>query len=141
VKRLPIISFSINENLKKFLNKLASKKSAPNQSMIMRNALLQLMSTMETSEIDTDMSIFESPKSIIGNVMMVVENDDEATSKKIIKLELDHGNSIVGKSQYIYTEYRTILLVFEGKLGEFQKFITEINGIENLKNFRYVIIN
>jgi len=141
VKRLPIISFSINENLKKFLNKLASKKSTPNQSMIMRNALLQLMSTMETSEIDSDLSIFESPKSIIGNVIMVVENDDDATSKKIIKLELDYGDAIVGKSQYIYTEYRTILLVFEGKLGEFQKFITEINGIENLKNFRYVIIN
>ncbi len=141
MKRLPIISFSINENLKKFLNKLASKKSTPNQSMIMRNALLQLMSTMETSEIDSDLSIFESPKSIIGNVIMVVENDDDATSKKIIKLELDYGDAIVGKSQYIYTEYRTILLVFEGKLGEFQKFITEINGIENLKNFRYVIIN
>ncbi len=51
---MPIISFSINDQLKKFLKKLVSKKYYPNQSNVIRDALLRLMSTMEISEIERD---------------------------------------------------------------------------------------
>ena len=138
---MPIISFSINEHLKKFLNKLVSKKYYPNQSNIIRDALLRLMSTMEISEIDRDTISEKIQKQIIGNVILVIKHDDDLAIKKIDKLESDFRDSIIGKSQFLYSKYKTILFVFDGEVDNFQNFITELNTIENLKNFRYIIIS
>jgi metal-responsive CopG/Arc/MetJ family transcriptional regulator len=138
---MPIISFSVNEHLKKFLNKLVSKKYYSNQSNVIREALLRFMSTMEISEIERESFTKEIQKQIIGNAIVIIENDDELVNKKISKLESDYGNSIVGKSQFLYSKYKTILFVFEGEADLFQNFVTDLNAIENLKNFRYVIIS
>ncbi len=138
---MPIISFSVNDHLKKFLNKLVTKKYYPNQSKVIRDALLRLMSTMEISEIDRDVVIEKIQKDIVGNAMIVIENDDDLTIKKISKLETDFKESIVGKSQFLYSKYKTILFVFEGEVDSFHSFISELNAIENLKNFRYIIIS
>lgn len=138
---MPIISFSVNDHLKRFLNKLVSKRYYPNQSKVIRDALLRLMSTMEISEIDRDVVIEKIQKDIVGNAMIVIENDDDLTIKKISKLETDFKESIVGKSQFLYSKYKTILFVFEGEVDSFHSFISELNAIENLKNFRYIIIS
>ncbi len=138
---MPIISFSINEHLKKFLNKLITTRIYPNQSKVMRDALLRLESSIDTTVASEEIVSYDTPKVIIGNAMIIVENGNDSTNKKLLKLEMDFKESIVGKSQFLYTNLKTILFVFEGKIRKFQDFITEINGIENLKNFRYVIIN
>ncbi len=138
---MPIISFSINDHLKKFLNKLVTKKYYPNQSKIIRDALLRLMSTMEISEIERDVEIKKIQKNIVGNAMIVIEHDDDLAIKKISKLETDFKECIAGKSQFLYSKYKTILFVFEGEIDSFHSFISELNAIENLKNFRYIIIS
>lgn len=138
---MPIISFSVNDHLKRFLNKLVSKRYYPNQSKVIRDALLRLMSTMEISEIDRDVVIEKIQKDIVGNAMIVIENDDDLTIKKISKIETDFKECIVGKSQFLYSKYKTILFVFEGEVDSFHSFISELNAIENLKNFRYIIIS
>ncbi len=138
---MPIISFSINEHLKKFLNRLVSKKYYPNQSNVIRDALLRLMTTMEISEIDRDVVTEKIQKQIIGNTMIVIEHNDDLAIKKINRIELDYGDAISGKSQFLYSKYKTILFVFEGEADKFQKFITELSTIEKLRNFRYIIID
>jgi len=138
---MPIISFSINDHLKKFLKKLVSKKYYQNQSNIIRDALLRLMSTMEISEIDRDVISEKLQKQIVGNAIIVIEHDDDLANKKINKLESDFRDSIIGKSQFLYSKYKTILFVFDGETDNFQNFIMELNTIENLKNFRYIIID
>ncbi len=138
---MPIISFSINDQLKKFLKKLVSKKYYPNQSNVIRDALLRLMSTMEVSEIERDVVSEKIKRKIIGNAILVIKHDDYLAIKKISKIETDYQDYIAGKSQFLYSKYKTILLVFEGEFDNFHNFITELNTIENLKNFRYIIIS
>lgn len=99
------------------------------------------MSTMEISEIDRDAISEKLQKQIVGNAIIVIEHDDDLANKKINKLESDFRDSIIGKSQFLYSKYKTILFVFDGETDNFQNFIMELNTIENLKNFRYIIID
>jgi len=50
---MPIISISINESLKRFINKLVSKNQYDNKSKLIRDALLRLMSDIEVSSFES----------------------------------------------------------------------------------------
>ena len=141
---MPIISFSINESLKRFLDKLVSKNKYENKSKLIRDALLRLMASPDMSNLDSTMSEFLAPitKKIIGNCIIVAPNDISIL-KKLNKIENKYNNQIVGKNQQFYTNnpYITIFMVFEGRLEEFHRIVVEINSIKEIKNFRYLIIN
>ena len=74
---MPIISISINESLKKFINKLVSSSKYENKSKIIRDALLRLMQNPEISSItDSSGEVFPiQNKNIIGNMIVVLPND------------------------------------------------------------------
>jgi len=140
----PIISISINESLQKFLDKLVSKNKYENKSKLIRDALLRLMDSPEISNIESTFGdIFVPPsKKIIGNMVIVAPNDVNVL-KKLNKIEMSYGEQILSKNQQYYTnnEYNTIFIIFEGTLQDFHKIVVEINGIKEIKNFRYLIIN
>ncbi|MHA1804368.1 MAG: CopG family ribbon-helix-helix protein [Promethearchaeota archaeon] len=139
---MPIISININENLKKFLNKLISKNQYENRSKIIRDALLRLMSTMENTNSLSEGygELVSVTKRITGNMMMVVDNDINV-HKKLNKIELEFKDQIVSKTQNFSSKENLIFMTFEGTVQDFRKLVVEINSINELKNFRYLIVN
>ncbi|MHA2039509.1 MAG: CopG family ribbon-helix-helix protein [Promethearchaeota archaeon] len=137
---MPIISVSLNESLKKFINKLVSKNQYENKSKLIRDALLRLMSTVDISTIDDISEVTPTPKNIIGNMILVAPNDPNI-QKKINRIENEYKDEIVSKNQNFVNNSIVIFMIYEGQLQKFQKLVVEINSIEELKNFRYLIIN
>ncbi len=140
--KVPIISISINEGLKKFINKLVSKNPGLNKSKLIRDALLRLMSSPDYTNLDASTSEILGPitKTIIGN-MMVVAPHEPNIQKKLNKIESKFQFQIVSKNLHFYSKNFTIFYVYEGSLQDLQKFVVEINSIKEIKNFRYLIIN
>jgi metal-responsive CopG/Arc/MetJ family transcriptional regulator len=136
----PIISFSINESLKQFINKLVSKNQYENKSKLIRDALLRLMSDIEVSNLETYGDIGSAAKRIVGNLIIVAPHDPNV-QRKLNKIENKYKEQVVNKNQHFQGEYLIIFMIFEGEIQEFQNIVVEINGIKELKNFRYLIIN
>jgi len=137
----PIISVSLNENLKRFINKLVSKNKYENKSKIIRDALLRLMSSMDASSLtDTTSDFLPITKNIIGNMIIVAPND-YYVQKKLNRIESKYKDQIISKNQNFINQNFISFMVYDGKLEDFQKLVVEINSIEEIKNFRYLIIN
>ena len=98
------------------------------------------MSTVDISGIDDISELTPTPKNIIGNMILVVPNESNIL-KKINRIESKYRDQIVSKNQNFVDLNLVIFVIFEGNLQDFQKLVVEINGIEELKNFRYLIIN
>ena len=136
----PIISFSINESLKQFINKLVSRNQYENKSKLIRDALLRLMSDIEISSLETYGEIGTIAKRIVGNLIIVAPHDP-TVQRKLNKVENRYKEQIVNKNQYFQGENLIIFMIFEGEIQEFQSIVVEINGVKELKNFRYLIVN
>ncbi len=137
----PIISVSLNENLKKFINKLVSKNQYENKSKLIRDALLRLMSTEDISNsLDASSDFTPTTKNIIGNMIIVAPNDYNV-QKKLNKIEAEYKDQILSKNQNFINPNFITFMVYDGSLQDFQKLVVEINSIEEIKNFRYLIIN
>lgn len=141
--KIPIISISINESLKNFINKLVSKNKYENKSKLIRDALLRLMTVEELSDVGaTSIGSDFTPtmKPVIGNMIIVAPND-ATILKKINKIEDDYKEEIVSKNQSFYPKSLSIFMVFEGPLEKFQNIVVDFNSIKEIKNFRYLIVN
>ncbi len=136
----PIISFSINESLKQFINKLVSKNQYENKSKLIRDALLRLMSDIEVSNLEIYGDVSSVVKKIIGNLIIVAPHDPNI-QRKLNKIESKYRDQVVNKNQHFQGENLIIFMIFEGEIQDFRNIVVEINGIKELKNFRYLIIN
>ncbi|MHA2005800.1 MAG: CopG family ribbon-helix-helix protein [Promethearchaeota archaeon] len=136
----PIISVSLNESLKKFINKLVSRNQYENKSKLIRDALLRLMSTMDISGIESESESAPIPKNIIGNMIIVAPNESNI-QRKLNRIESEYNGQIISKNQNFVDHSIVIFMIFEGRLSEFQNLVVEINSIEDIKNFRYLILN
>ena len=97
--KIPIISISINESLKKFINKLVSKNQYDNKSKLIRDALLRLMSTEDiATSLDTSSDLIPITKNIIGNMIIVAPNDYNI-QKKLNRIESEYKDQIISKTQ------------------------------------------
>lgn len=141
---MPIISFSINENLKQFINKLVSKNQYENKSKLIRDALLRLMSDIEVSNLESYGESYgetiPTTKKIVGNMIIVAPHDPNI-QRKLNKIESRYNKQIMNKNQYFQGENLIIFVIFEGTVQDFQNIVVDVNGIKELKNFRYLIIN
>ncbi|MFX0040760.1 MAG: CopG family ribbon-helix-helix protein [Promethearchaeota archaeon] len=138
---MPIVSVSLSENLKKFINKLVSKNQYENRSKLIRDALLRLMSTEDISSTLDEFNDFTPlTKNIIGNMIIVAPNDF-TVQKKLNRIESEYKEQIVSKNQNFVNQNFITFMIYEGKLQDFQKLVVEINSIEEIRNFRYLIIN
>lgn len=141
---MPIISFSINENLKQFINKLVSKNQYENKSKLIRDALLRLMSDIEVSNLESYGESYgetiPTTKKIVGNMIIVAPHEPNI-QRKLNKIESRYNEQIINKNQHFQGENLIIFMIFEGTVQDFQKIVVDVNGIKELKNFRYLIIN
>ena len=137
---MPIVSFSISKNLLEFIDKLISKNQYDNKSKIIRDALLRLMSTMDIANIGSFPDLSPIDKKVIGNVIIVIQNDP-LIQRKLNKIENNYKEQIISKNQHFQGENIIIFLIIEAKIDELQNFVVEVNGVEEIKNFRYLIIN
>ena len=136
---MPIVSFSINKSLLEFIDKLVSKNQYDNKSKIIRDALLRLMSTMDIASIESLGEIKSVDKTLIGNIVIVIHNDP-LILKKLNKIESNYKEQIVSKDQHFQGENVIIFLIIEAKIDILQSFVVEVNGVEEIKNFRYLIM-
>ena len=136
---MPIVSFSINENLREFINKLVSRNHYENKSKLIRDALLRLMSSMDVASIETFSNLAPLGKKIIGNLIIVMPRDT-LIQKKLNKIETEYKDYIISKNQHFQGENAIIFMIVETRVEVFQRFVVEINGIEEISNFRYMIM-
>lgn len=141
---MPIISFSISENLRRFLKKLVNGGHYKNSSIIMREALTNMMNSYsDIDNIEINTSNIDSPQqiyNITGNIMIIIDKYNESIEKKLARIEMDYNNFIKGKFNFTYKQDKTNVFIFEGPIDQFQLFIAELNQIEELKNIRYVLV-
>ena len=136
----PIISISINESLKQFINKLVSKNQYDNKSKLIRDALLRLMSDIEVSSVESIGDLASIEKNIIGNLIIIMPHDP-IVQRKLNKIENKYMEQIVNKNQHFQGENLIMSIIFEGNVSDFQNIVVDINGIKEIKNFRYLIVN
>jgi len=136
----PIISISINESLKQFINKLVSKNRYDNKSKLIRDALLRLMSDIEVSSFESIGDVTSVEKSIIGNLIIIMPHDP-IIQRKLNKIENRYMEQIVNKNQHFQGENLIMSMIFDGNVADFQNIVVDINGIKEIKNFRYLIVN
>ena len=137
---MPIISISINESLKKFINKLVSKNQYDNKSKLIRDALLRLMSDIEVSSFESIGDLGSIEKKIIGNLIIIMPHDP-IVQRKLNKIENKYMEQIVNKNQHFQGENLIMSIIFDGNIADFQNIVVDINGIKEIKNFRYLIVN
>ena len=137
---MPIISISINESLKQFINKLVSKNQYDNKSKLIRDALLRLMSDIEVSSFESIGDVSSIEKSIIGNLIVIAPHDP-IVQRKLNKIENKYMEQIVNKNQHFQGENLIMSIIFDGNISDFQNIVVDINGIKEIKNFRYLIVN
>ena len=61
--------------------------------------------------------------------------------KKLNKIESEYKEQIISKNVNFVNQNSIIFMIFEGQVQDFQKLVVEINSIEEIKNFRYLIVN
>ncbi|MFX1309472.1 MAG: CopG family ribbon-helix-helix protein, partial [Promethearchaeota archaeon] len=111
---MPIISVSLNENLKKFINKLVSKNHYENKSKLIRDALLRLMSTEDiSSSLDASSDFIPQVKNIIGNMIIVAPNEFNV-QKRLNRIESEYKEQIVSKNQNFVNQNFITFMVFDG---------------------------
>lgn len=101
------------------------------------------MSTVDTynvDNVDTYSEFTPKSKNIIGNMIIVAPNDGNVM-KKLNRIENVYKDQIVSKNQNFIDHKTIIYMMFEGSIQDFQSICVEINSIEEIKNFRYLIIN
>jgi metal-responsive CopG/Arc/MetJ family transcriptional regulator len=99
---------------------------------------------MSTDDISSTLDSFSDftpiAKNIIGNMIIVAPNDF-TVQKKLNRIESEYKDQIVSKNQNFLNQNFITFMIYEGTLQDFQKLVVEINSIEEIRNFRYLIIN
>jgi len=101
------------------------------------------MSTVDTynvDNVDTYSEFTLKSKNVIGNMIIVAPNDRNVL-KRLNRIENIYKDQIVSKNQNFIDHKTVIYMMFNGEISDFQKIVVEINSIEGIKNFRYLIVN
>jgi metal-responsive CopG/Arc/MetJ family transcriptional regulator len=95
---------------------------------------------MDVASIETFSNLDPLGKTIIGNLIIVMPRDF-LIMKKLNKIETEYKDYIISKNQHFQGDKVIIFMIVETNVEEFQRFVVEINGIEEISNFRYIIMN
>ena len=140
---MPIISFNISDNLKKFLKKMVSRDEYKNNSLVIRDALIRLMAAKDgpRSEIDAEdlAEIAAQLPKVTASITITYERNNPKFERKINRIELDYHPVIVHKTTQIYRDTKTVTYLIENIMETVQSMITDLNSLEELRSFRYYI--
>ena len=146
---MPIISFNISDNLKKFLKKMVTQKEYKNSSNVIRDALVRLMDEKDgtgavaengdisTSEVTPDIS--KLLPSVSSSVMITIPTNNIRIEKKLNKMEFNYHDGIIEKSILSHKKFTTITYILEDDMNSIQSFIVEMNALEELVSLRYIL--
>ncbi len=137
------MSFFINESLQKFLKRIVGAKKFKNSSDAMRSALILLQQEKDIDMVNAVQMIESNTDTLLprltSSILITIPRYSEKLELKLNKLEVDHQNSILHKSTFSHQDISTITYFLEDTMDEIQSFITDVNSLEELKNFRYAI--
>ena len=128
--------------MKRFLKKMVGTKEYKNNSNVMRDALVRLMGEKDGAAGDVSVepdNFSHLIPSITSSIILTLPTSNSKLDKKINRIEINYHRSIVHKSSFVHQNYKTITYVLEDTMVSTQTFITELNAIESLQAFRYII--
>ena len=143
---MPVMSFSISSVLKKFLTKMAQTNDYKSNSNVVRVALTRLMDVENVGgagEITSEQyeKIAEQLPQILGSVMLAYNAKNEKVIRKINRLEVAFKELIKTRNATAYGDQMMCTYTLDGPSMVFHQFVMELNGIDELENFRYMILN
>ena len=142
---MPIISFNITQNMKNFLKKMVGSREYKNSSNVMRDALVRLMDVHDEQDalgVATSENLAEfSPvlPKITSSILITIKKYNSKLEKKLNHLETRFSTTILHKSIFSHTDIKSVMYVVEDTMAEIQSFVTDLNGLEDVLSFRYVI--
>jgi metal-responsive CopG/Arc/MetJ family transcriptional regulator len=140
---MPIISFNISDNLKKFLKKMVTRDEYKNNSYVIRDALVRLMAEKDGARSEIDLEDLASIAAILpkvdASITITADRSNTKIIRKLNKIEFEFHDYIVQKTTFMYRDTKTMTFLIEGTMGEVQEFITHLNSVEDIKSFRYYI--
>jgi Arc/MetJ-type ribon-helix-helix transcriptional regulator len=139
---MPIMSFSISEELKKMIQSLVEKKKAfKNQSGFVRTALTHYINTAE-AQISLDDEIEATEYKVSGQVALTLkkgENENKVL-KEIYGCEAKYSDQ-VATFQLTSANMNTYscLYTFHGSIFDFRKFVDDLDSVKGIEQLRYLI--
>lgn len=121
---------------------MVNQKEYKNNSYVMRDALLRLMAEKDLDDgaIISSTHDFEAMlPELTASIMITYSKQNSKLEKKITRLEIDYHKSILNKNIFVHHDTIYGNYVLEDNMTEIQSFITELNALEELQSFRYVI--
>jgi len=140
---MPIISFNITQNMKDFLKKMVGSREYKNSSNVMRDALVRLMDVHDEQDVALGTATLTDLTPIVpkltSSILITIKKYNAKLEKKLNHLETRYSKSILHKSIFSHTDIKSLMYVVEDTMPEIQSFVTDLNGLENILSFRYVI--
>jgi metal-responsive CopG/Arc/MetJ family transcriptional regulator len=124
---------------------MVQQKEYKNSSNVIRDALIRLMEEKGGAIGDVELSAEDRAvlstllPSISSSIMLTIPANNPKLEKKLNKLEMSYHESIIHKSIFNYEKLTTITFILEDNMNTIQSFITELNALEELTSFRYII--
>jgi len=76
---------------------------------------------------------------ITSSILITIKKYNAKLEKKLNHLETRYSKSILHKSIFSHADIKSLMYVVEDTMPEIQSFVTDLNGLENILSFRYVI--
>ena len=123
---------------------MVNNQEYKNTSYVIRDALVRLQKEKHDSgDVDAISSIeatlTEMIPIITSSILISINTSNPKILKKLSKLEAGYHETIIQKSEINHGNLRTITYFVEDSMDKIQTFITEINSLENVQSFRYII--
>ncbi len=139
---MPIMSFSISDQLKRLIQTIVEKNKAfKNQSGFVRAALSNYINSAE-AQISVDEETDASEYKVNGQIMVSFKNDEkqQRVLKDIFNVESKHSDSI--QSFQMFTQgldTTACTYSFQGNIFDFRAIVDELDSIQDINQIRYII--
>lgn len=140
---MPIMSFSINEELKRVIQSLVEKKKAfKNQSGFVRTALTHYLNSSD-AHVNLDDDVDATDYKINGQVVLAFKKGENENKilKDIYNCEAKFSDSVSGfqlLSDNLMNTYSCIYS-FQGSIFDFRKFVDDLDSVQDIEQVRYLI--
>ncbi|MHA1370253.1 MAG: ribbon-helix-helix domain-containing protein [Promethearchaeota archaeon] len=142
---MPIMSFSIPEELKNFIQSIVDKKKAfKNRSGFVRAALTHYLNATD-AHLDLSLQdvVETNNYTITGQIMLSfsrIQGQEHEALKKIYTCELKYADYIES-CQIINCNLNFALCIynFKGSIFDFRNFIDELDSLKEVLQLRYIV--
>nr|MDO8117981.1 hypothetical protein [Candidatus Sigynarchaeota archaeon] len=139
---MPIMSFSISEQLKRLIQTIVEKNKAfKNQSGFVRAALSNYINSAE-AQIDVNDEIDATEYKVNGQILISFKNDEKQQKilKDIFNAEVKHTDSIQSFQMFTQGLNSTACTYsFQGNIFEFRALVDELDSVQDIEQIRYII--